>query len=202
MIKPAKQKAGFPPSLFGLGGNSTSWWATSLPPLHQIIDGTEGLKVDRFSVVLTIFAAEVDVRLSQNLSVELQRSMKKNPPRTLKYELIYVCCPPSSAPVNGHSNMHFRQGRMSMIQARKRMVLSQRQQVAFFKACMQTWMGEYVIELWALLLTLIQVWLCSHVHCQLSCDYSCAISYLEIGTFHCTNNWYWRTHVLLVHSHC
>lgn len=53
----------------------------------------KSLQVGRSQVVLAVFTAEVDVRLSQKISTELYRSTKKNPPRTLKYELIYVCPP-------------------------------------------------------------------------------------------------------------
>ena len=42
------------------------------------------------SVVLTIFAANVDVRLDKKMTAELLRSTKKNPPSRLRYELIYV----------------------------------------------------------------------------------------------------------------
>jgi hypothetical protein len=46
--------------------------------------------IDKSSVSLSIFSADVAVRLDRKLSVELHRSTKKNPPNTLKYELIYV----------------------------------------------------------------------------------------------------------------
>ena len=66
--------------------------------VEQIKPGTineaEYLEVNQSSVVLTIFTAEVDVKLSQKISGELLRSTKKNPPRALKYELIYVRHPP------------------------------------------------------------------------------------------------------------
>jgi hypothetical protein len=39
---------------------------------------------------LTIFTANVDVRLDTKMSEELLRSTKKNPPSQLRYELIYV----------------------------------------------------------------------------------------------------------------
>ena len=45
------------------------------------------------SVVLTIFAANVDVRLDKKMTAELLRSTKKNPPSRLRYELIYVRSP-------------------------------------------------------------------------------------------------------------
>jgi Protein of unknown function (DUF3684) len=48
------------------------------------------LSIDETSVSLSIFSADVAVRLDRKLSVELHRSTKKNPPNKLKYELIYV----------------------------------------------------------------------------------------------------------------
>lgn len=50
-------------------------------------------KFAQFSLVLTIFTAEADVSISDKLSEELRRSMRKPPPRTIKYELVYVCDP-------------------------------------------------------------------------------------------------------------
>lgn len=58
--------------------------------LPEIVHDSEYLEVGQSGVVLRIFTAEVDVNLSQKMSAELHRSTKKNPPRALKYELIYV----------------------------------------------------------------------------------------------------------------
>ena len=89
VIEQIKPKMGFFSSLFSLGGGNTPQRAIS--PLPQpAIDEAEYLKVGKSSVVLTIFTAEVDVRLNQKISAELLRSTKKNPPRAIKYELIYV----------------------------------------------------------------------------------------------------------------
>ena len=93
VIEQVKPKAGFL-SLFRIGGR-TPRRAPSLLPPPPVIDETEHLKVDQSSIVLTIFTADVEVKLSQKVSAELLRSTKKNPPRALKYELIYVS-PPSS----------------------------------------------------------------------------------------------------------
>ncbi|KAF9644423.1 hypothetical protein BDM02DRAFT_3272450 [Thelephora ganbajun] len=89
IIEQIKSKTGFFSSLFGLSGGSTPQRAPS--PLPQLaITEAEYLKVGQSTVVLAIFTAEVDVKLSQKISVELHRSTKKNPPRALKYELIYT----------------------------------------------------------------------------------------------------------------
>lgn len=121
-------------SLPGLGEEDSQ---RASPPSTQPVISEEGcLKVAQFSVVLTIFTAEVDVNIDQKLSAELHRSMRKNPPRTVKYELIYVCNP--TMPATGDANILFRRGRRSMTQARKKMMLSPRQRVVFSKACAQT----------------------------------------------------------------
>lgn len=70
----------------------------SPPPTQPVVSEEGRLKVAQFSVVLTIFTAEVDVNIDQKLSAELHRSMRKNPPRTVKYELIYVCNPTCQPP--------------------------------------------------------------------------------------------------------
>lgn len=138
------KKTGFFSSLFGLGGSSTPQRAASPLPPQPAVNEAEYLEVGKSSVVLTIFTAEVDVKLNQKISTELHRSTKKNPPRTLKYELIYVCHPPLPTPVTGGVNTSFRPGRTSMIQARKWMTLSLRQRAASSRVCARTWMGEYV----------------------------------------------------------
>ena len=98
-VEQTKHKAGFFSSLFGLGGGSTPQRAASPLPPQPVINEVEYLKVGQSSVVLTIFTAEVEVKLSQKISTELHRSTKKNPPRALKYELIYVRCSPPPTPV-------------------------------------------------------------------------------------------------------
>jgi hypothetical protein len=42
------------------------------------------------NIVLTIFAANVEVRLDKKMTGELLRSTLKKPPSRLRYELIYV----------------------------------------------------------------------------------------------------------------
>lgn len=95
--KQIEPKTGFFPSFLRLGG-STPQQTTSPSPPQQVIDEAEYLKVSRSSVVLTIFTAEVDVKLSQKISAEIHRSTKKNLPHKLKYELIYVRNPPKLSP--------------------------------------------------------------------------------------------------------
>jgi hypothetical protein len=84
------QASGFFSSLFsGFGGSSTPRRTpTPLPVLPK--ESIDLLEAHSSSVVLTIFAANVDVQLNKKMVAELQRSTKKNPPSRLRYELIYV----------------------------------------------------------------------------------------------------------------
>ena len=70
---------------------------TAPPSPQPVISEAKYLEVGQSSVQLTIFTADVDVKPSQELLRELYRSTKKFPPSSLKYELIYVCHPPSHA---------------------------------------------------------------------------------------------------------
>ena len=180
-VEQTKHKAGFFSSLFGLGGGNTPQRAASPLPPQPVVNEAEYLKVGQSSVVLTIFTAQVDVKLSQKISTELHRSTKKNPPRALKYELIYVCRPPLPTLVTGCAHMPFRPGRTSTTLVRKRITLSQRQRAAFSKACAQTWMGECIFGAWVLLLTSYKVRFRPRVHCQSSQKYNGAISHVEQG---------------------
>ena len=90
-IKKIKPKTKIFSSFFGPDGSSAPQQAPYPPPSQRISDETENLKVDKSSVKLTIFAADVDVELDSKLKAEIHRSTKKDPPHALKYELIYVC---------------------------------------------------------------------------------------------------------------
>jgi len=153
VVEQTKPKTGFFSSLFGLGGGNTPQRTPSPLPPQPVVNDAEYLKVGQSSVVLTIFTADVDVKLSQKISAELLRSTKKNPPRTLKYELIYVGHH-THTPVTIDIDTPFRREKTSTMQARERMMLSPRQQVVFSKACVRTWMGEYDFEPCFLLLIL------------------------------------------------
>ena len=48
------------------------------------------LKATSSDIVLTIFAANVEVQLDKKMTEELLRSTLKKPPNRLHYELIYV----------------------------------------------------------------------------------------------------------------
>ena len=89
--KPATGGGGFFSSLFssitGSGAPSRTMTPTPAPsPVPQIDPRT----IVESNVVLSIFAADVVVRLDKKMITELNRSTKKNPPTRMKYELIYV----------------------------------------------------------------------------------------------------------------
>jgi hypothetical protein len=48
------------------------------------------LEATSSNIVLTIFAANVEVRLDKKMTEELIRSTLKNPPSRLRYELLFV----------------------------------------------------------------------------------------------------------------
>jgi uncharacterized protein DUF3684 len=84
------QASGFFSSLFaGLGASSTPR-RTPTPVPAAPKESINLLEANSSNVVLTIFAANVDVRLDKKMTAELLRSTKKNPPSRLRYELIYV----------------------------------------------------------------------------------------------------------------
>ena len=53
-------------------------------------ESTDLLEAHSSNIALTIFTANIDVRLDEKMTEELLRSTKKNPPSRLRYELIYV----------------------------------------------------------------------------------------------------------------
>lgn len=92
LLKPNKTagNGGFFSSLFTTiaGAATTQRPAIPMPTTPAAV--TDHLTINETSVVLSIFSADVDVRLDKKLAAELHRSTKKNPPSRLKYELIYV----------------------------------------------------------------------------------------------------------------
>ncbi|KAL4076679.1 hypothetical protein V8B97DRAFT_2021990 [Scleroderma yunnanense] len=84
--EPRKPQSGFFTSLVAAFTIPTPRRQDSPPPPPVPKDLTELLET---SVTLTVFTAEVRVNVDRKLSVELQRSTKKNPPQQLKYNLIY-----------------------------------------------------------------------------------------------------------------
>jgi hypothetical protein len=75
-------------SLFtSIAGNTTPQRSVTPMAHPDIIDP---LSVNETSVALSVFSAEVDVKLNKKISTELYRSTKKNPPSKVRYELIYA----------------------------------------------------------------------------------------------------------------
>ena len=155
VIKKAKPKTRLFPSLFGPGESSTPQRVPFPPPAQPLADEAEYPELGQSSVELTIFTADVDVKLGPKMSAELHRSMRKNPPRALKYELIYVCHHPTQ--VARCINAPFKLGRTGMTQAEKGMTLMSRQRIVFSRASALTWMGACVFQAHVLPLTLAQV---------------------------------------------
>ena len=114
------QASGFFSSLFaGLGASSTPRRTpTPLPVVPK--ESINLMEANSSDVVLTIFAANVDVRLNKKMTAELQRSTKKNPPSRLRYELIYVSSTvPETYPQTWFLPLQ-RRGRTNMTQASRR----------------------------------------------------------------------------------
>ena len=110
----------------GLGPSGLQPESSPIPPQSDVNEAGY-LKVAQFSVLLTIFTVEVNVDVGEKLGAELSRSMRKNPPRTLKCELVYVRNP--TTPVIKNADVPSRRGRRTMMQARKRTKLSPEQPV-------------------------------------------------------------------------
>ena len=84
------QASNFFSSLFSGFGASSTPRRTPTPVPVAPKESINLLEANSSDVVLTIFAANVDVRLNKKMTAELLRSTKKNPPSRLRYELIYV----------------------------------------------------------------------------------------------------------------
>jgi hypothetical protein len=63
---------------------------TTSPLPTAPVEEVDPLTVYQTNMVLSIFSADVNVRLDKKLAAELHRSTKKNPPSKMRYELIYV----------------------------------------------------------------------------------------------------------------
>lgn len=128
--KPASQ-GGFFSSMFSAfgGGVTPQRTPTPLPVVPAKVVNPR--TISDTSVSLTIFAADVDVKLDKKIAAELHRSTKKNPPSKMKYELIYVSgCLCDRA---GLMVLYYRRLRRSMMRARRRMSSSPLQRGVYFK---------------------------------------------------------------------
>ncbi|KAH9177932.1 hypothetical protein EDB89DRAFT_2111997 [Lactarius sanguifluus] len=84
----SRKGGGFFSSLFS--GKSSSPRRSPTPTPAAPEEPINLLGAPSSSVVLTIFTANVDVRLDKNMTAELLRATKKNPPSRLRYELTYM----------------------------------------------------------------------------------------------------------------
>jgi hypothetical protein len=80
---------GFLSTFFGTSGASTPQLVVTPLPAEPVVE-IDLLTVTETQVTLSIFSADVNVKLSKKMSTELHRSTKKNPPKHLKFEFIYV----------------------------------------------------------------------------------------------------------------
>ena len=62
--------------------------STPAPIVHK--ESINLFEATSSNIVLTVFAANVDVQLDKKMTGELLRSTMKKPPSRLRYELIYV----------------------------------------------------------------------------------------------------------------
>ncbi|EIW60639.1 uncharacterized protein TRAVEDRAFT_119941 [Trametes versicolor FP-101664 SS1] len=82
---------GFFTSLFSsLTGSANASRAVTPAPAPPPVPKVDPLSVVETNVMLSIFAADIAVKLDQKMIGELHRSTKKNPPTRMKYELIYT----------------------------------------------------------------------------------------------------------------
>ena len=76
-------------TFFGTSGASTPQRVVTSLPAEPVVE-IDPLTVTETQATLSIYSADVNVRLSPKMSTELRRSTKKNPPNKLKFEFIYV----------------------------------------------------------------------------------------------------------------
>ncbi|KAI6015244.1 hypothetical protein F5J12DRAFT_816858 [Pisolithus orientalis] len=86
--EPRKPQSGFFSSLLASFTTTTISRRPASPPVQ--LPPKALTELHRTSVTLTVFTAEVNVKVDKKLFAELLRSMKKNPPQQLRYNLIYT----------------------------------------------------------------------------------------------------------------
>ena len=129
-------------SLFStLSGGSTPHRVATPTPL-PVVKKVDQSAISETSVSLSIYSASVQVRLTKQLSSEIHRSTKKNPPARTKFELIYV----SSSAVRNYTyeknSLYRRQLKMNMMQAWRKTLNSLKPLEVSSKACEPTSMGK------------------------------------------------------------
>lgn len=100
------------------------------------------LEVTETSVLLSVFAVDIDVKLDEKMRQELQRATKKNPPSRMRLELIYVSR--IYMRVNKLYDLALcRPERMNTMRARRRIASNPRPQAVYSKDYVRTSMGEW-----------------------------------------------------------
>lgn len=144
LSKPAGAGSFFSSLFTSLSGNATPQRSiTPLPVVEKVVDP---LTINETSVSLSIFSADVDVRLNKKVAAELHRSTKKNPPNKLKYDLIYVS---NLGTFDYQQSPNFGKPRLlktNMMPARKKTRSNLTLQGVFSRACARTLMGMFVKE--------------------------------------------------------
>lgn len=101
------------------------------------------LQVNETSVTLSVFSAEVNVRLDERMKKELLRATKKNPPTSMKYELIYVRI--YGCEYNGLFRILLRRlVKTNTMPVRRKMNVVHRAPAVFSKGCGPILMGECI----------------------------------------------------------
>ncbi|KAL0956086.1 hypothetical protein HGRIS_002254 [Hohenbuehelia grisea] len=92
LLQPIQKSTGFFSSIFSaLSTPATPQRTpTPLPPVPAPSEDETNLKTDETNLSLSIFSATVAVKVDKKRAAELLRATKKNPPSTLKYQLIYT----------------------------------------------------------------------------------------------------------------
>ncbi|KAA1478156.1 hypothetical protein DENSPDRAFT_659742 [Dentipellis sp. KUC8613] len=103
------QQGGFFSSLFGFGSSSAQQREPTPKPVEAEKE-PDLLETFESSVVLSIFSANIDVKLDKKMTAELQRSTKKNPPQHMRYELIYTGKDEYDASVKAEEKVPFATG--------------------------------------------------------------------------------------------
>jgi hypothetical protein len=141
--KPNTRRTFFSSLLSNFSSLQTPSRTISLLPTVPV-EEVDPLIVYQTNMELSIFSADVNVRLDKRLAAELHRSTKKNPPSRMRYELIYVSeeYPCACWGLQTHSSGFCRLARMNTMRAQMWTRTICLQPEAYSKAFVRTLMGE------------------------------------------------------------
>ncbi|KAJ3518121.1 hypothetical protein NLJ89_g72 [Agrocybe chaxingu] len=89
-VKPANAGGGFFASILSSFSGTASRVPTPQPSPPPPPKAVDLLSTSETSVSLSIYSASIRVKLDKKMTAEIHRSTKKNPPTTMKFELIYT----------------------------------------------------------------------------------------------------------------